>query len=127
MRGLVFLVTFLSLVTIVTAQQPATTPAPAAGAVSKTATITWTYDAQDQDGHALSRKVGNGAYAELTRILKGTLTYQDTLAGAGTYCYTATPYNATGLGKASNEACVTIAVQAVPAGTTQITVIIQAQ
>ena len=85
--------------------------APSNLAASKLGTgihLTWTDNSSDEEEFTIMRKVGTGAYAELTSVTFNTTTFHDDPVTAGTlYTYHVMAMNAAGTSGASNEVMLT--------------------
>jgi len=92
---------------------PATKPtAPSnltAQSVLNRVQLTWTDNANNEDGFKIERKTGAGAYAEIARTGANSTSYLDSAVTVGTaYTYRIAAYNAAGDSAYSNEATVTV-------------------
>jgi transcriptional regulator CtsR len=65
--------------------------------------LTWTDNANDEDGYRIERKTGNGEFIELANIPAGSTSFMDgEVEELGTYIYHVYAYNANGVSAFSN-------------------------
>lgn len=89
-------------------------------ALAEQRVLTWQYTLDDHQGHVV-RQEKDGAMTELGRLAKGSgMELVAMVTAPGTYCWTAVPYNASGLGAPSNAVCETFVD--VPQGSTTLTI-----
>lgn len=71
-------------------------------------TVSWTDNSDNEDGFRVERRVGSGAFSELSTVNSNVTTYTDTTSNAGTsYGYRVVAFNSAGDATASNIASIT--------------------
>lgn len=72
-------------------------------------TLSWTDNANNEDGYGVERTIGSGGtYSEIAVLAANSTGYTDlTVSASTTYCYRVRAFNAAGPSGYSNEACAT--------------------
>jgi hypothetical protein len=91
------------------------------GSTHTSVTLTWTDNAQNEEGFYIERRQTGGTYTQVATVSKNLTTYTDTGLSASTeYQYRIRAFNLTGNSSYSNAVTVTTLAAGVPASPTQL-------
>jgi Divergent InlB B-repeat domain/Fibronectin type III domain len=69
-------------------------------------TLTWTNNANNENGFYVERRAGSGSYSQIVVVGRNVTSYTDSsLAEGTTYCYRVRAFNGAGVSGYTNEAC----------------------
>jgi uncharacterized protein len=92
------------------------------GLTQNSVTLSWTDNAQNEEGYRIERRTAGGSYTQVATVDKNVTTYTNTgLSSSTTYYYRVRAYNLTGNSSYSNEITFTTMVAGAPVNPTTLT------